>query len=203
LITGGNDCYLAVWDISSSIPNERKEESGYYVVFIADLDVFFRALSKLVSLKTVSGIQATLEDCRRGATFLKNLLKELGAVDAILLPNPVKGRNPIVLGEFKSKSSNAKNILFYGHYDVVTAATGSTKWTDDAFTLSGRDGFYYGRGVSDNKGPILAAMFAAAELLRLQKNISVTFLLEGEEECGSYGFAEAVKANKVFPEDTI
>jgi len=165
---------------------------------MTDPDIFFRALSKLVSLKTISGSQSTLEDCRRGATFLKNMLKELGALDATLLPNPVKGRNPIVLGKFKSKSSKAKNILFYGHYDIVTAATGSTKWTDDAFTLSGRDGFYYGRGVSDNKGPILAAMFAAADLLRQQKDVSVTFLLEGEEECGSHGFAQAVKANKVY-----
>jgi len=144
-----------------------------------------------------------MEDCRRGATFLKNLLKELGATEAALLPNPVHGRNPIVLGKFRSKSAKVKTILFYGHYDIVTASTGSTKWTDDAFTLSGRNGFFYGRGVSDNKGPVLAAMFAASELLRQQKDVNVTFLIEGEEECGSYGFAEAVKANKVHLKATF
>jgi hypothetical protein len=28
LITGGNDCYVAVWDISACIPSEPQEESG-------------------------------------------------------------------------------------------------------------------------------------------------------------------------------
>jgi di- and tripeptidase len=161
------------------------------------LDIFFRALSKLVSLKTISGSLSHTEDCRRGATFLKNLLKELGATEVSLLPNPVRGRNPIVLGKFRSRGTKAKSILFYGHYDVVTASTGSTQWTDDAFSLAGRNGFYYGRGVSDNKGPILAGMFAASDLMNQAKDVNITFLIEGEEECGSIGFAEAVAANKV------
>jgi di- and tripeptidase len=28
LITGGNDCYLSVWDISACIPSEQKEDPG-------------------------------------------------------------------------------------------------------------------------------------------------------------------------------
>jgi di- and tripeptidase len=151
-----------------------------------------------VSLETISGCIGHQEECRRGATFLKNLLKQLGAIDCQLLPNPVKGRNPIVLGKFRSKGSKAKGLMFYGHYDVVTAMTGSKEWTNNPFNLSGRDGFYYGRGVSDNKGPVLAAMFAASELLQQDKDINITFLVEGEEECGSRGFAESVKLKKVF-----
>jgi di- and tripeptidase len=125
------------------------------------------------------------------------MLKQLGATETTLIPNPHAGRNPIVLGKFCSRSSKAKSLLFYGHYDIVTATTGSTEWTDDAYTLSGRDGFYYGRGVSDNKGPVLAAMFAASDLLRAGVDVNITFLIEGEEECGSKGFADAVKTKKV------
>jgi len=58
------------------------------------------------------------------------MLKQLGATDTTLLPNTLKGRNPVVLGKFKSKSSKAKSLLFYGHYDIVTATTGSAEWTD-------------------------------------------------------------------------
>ena len=115
-------------------------------------DILFRALSKLVSLKTISGSSTYTEECR----------------------------------------------LFYGHYDIVTAATGSRTWSDDAYTMSGRNGFYYGRGVSDNKGPVLAAMFAASDLLKEDADVNVTFLIEGEEECGSKGFAESVKTKKVI-----
>ena len=28
LITGGNDCYVAIWDISACVPTEPQEESG-------------------------------------------------------------------------------------------------------------------------------------------------------------------------------
>jgi di- and tripeptidase len=198
LITGGNDSYLAVWDISACIPHEQKEENGLAFCELTDIDAFFRALTKLVSLRTISGSSLHTEECRRGATFLKNLLNQLGASDAALLPNPVPGRNPVVLGKFRSQSTKAKTLLFYGHYDVVAASTGSNDWTNDAFTLSGRNGFYYGRGVSDNKGPVLAAMFAASDLLKNGVDVNITFLIEGEEESGSKGFAESVRTKKVL-----
>lgn len=52
----------------------------------------------------------------------------------------------------------------------------------------------YGRGVTDNKGPILAIASAASMLLRDRKlNVDLVFLVEGEEESGSGGFEEAVK----------
>jgi di- and tripeptidase len=188
---------VAVWDISSCIPSEPKEESGNIRPYTTDIDIFFRALSKLVSLKTISGSSHHTEECRRGATFMKNMLKQLGATDTTLLANPLQGRNPIVMGKFRSKSSKAKSLLFYGHYDIVTASTGSKEWTDDAYTLSGRDGSYYGRGVSDNKGPVLAAMFAASDLLKQGLDVNITFLIEGEEECGSKGFAESIQTHKV------
>lgn len=197
LITGGNDCYLAVWDISACVPHEQKNETSSIFHGLTDEDIFFRSLAKLVSLRTIPGCSQHTEECRRGATFLKNLLNQLGATDAILLANPLPGRNPVVLGKFRSHSAKAKTLLFYGHYDVVTASTGSEDWTDDAFTLSGRDGFYYGRGVSDNKGPVLAAIFAASDLLKQGLDINITFLIEGEGECGSKGFAESVRTKKV------
>lgn len=53
--------------------------------------------------------------------------------------------------------------------------------------------------MSDNKGPVLAAMFAASELLKQGLDVNITFLIEGEEECGSKGFAECVKTKKVSP----
>lgn len=71
-------------------------------------------------------------------------------------------------------------------------------WSSDPFSLSGRNGYFYGRGVTDNKGPILAAACAAAELLgRRQLELDLVFLIEGEEETGSNGFGEAVRRHKV------
>jgi len=104
----------------------------------------------------------------------------------------------------ESRSRRKKRCLFYGHYDCI-AAEGS--WASSPFNLDGRDGYLYGRGVSDNKGPILAAACAVHHLLSTRRLCSdVVFLIEGEEENGSVGFVEAVrryKENEIGPIDVI
>ena len=71
-------------------------------------------------------------------------------------------------------------------------------WQTDPFTLTGKNGYLYGRGTTDNKGPIVAVACAAAELLRRRSlNVDLVMLIEGEEESGSGGFREAVQKNKV------
>jgi len=73
-----------------------------------------------------------------------------------------------------------------------------TNWVSDPFTLSGRNGYLYGRGATDNKGPIMAVACAAAELLgKRALGVDLVFLIEGEEEAGSPGFAEAVRKHLV------
>jgi di- and tripeptidase len=82
------------------------------------------------------------------------------------------------------------------HYDVIAAPPEG--WVSEPFTLTGRNGYLYGRGVSDNKGPILAVACAASELLGQRAlGLDLVFLIEGEEEVGSDGFGEAVNKHKV------
>ena len=71
-------------------------------------------------------------------------------------------------------------------------------WKTDPFNLTGRNGYLYGRGATDNKGPIIAVACAAAELLRKRSlSVDLIMLVEGEEESGSVGFREAIQRNKV------
>lgn len=82
------------------------------------------------------------------------------------------------------------------HYDVISAPTQG--WYGDPFTLRGRNGYLYGRGVTDDKGPIMAVAAAVAGLLyRRALAVDVVFLIEGEEERGSAGFERAVRNHKV------
>jgi di- and tripeptidase len=102
----------------------------------------------------------------------------------------------LVVAKFMStdigESFKAKTLLFYGHYDVQPAA--KKKWSYPPWDMTGADGYLYGRGVSDNKGPILATVFAVASLYRnRQLHCNVCFLIEGEEEAGSVGFYAAVE----------
>ena len=107
--------------------------------------------------------------------------------------------NPVVLATFQgacpSNASRNPRILVYGHYDVISAPPEG--WNSPPFTLTARNGSLYGRGVSDDKGPVLAMACAAAELLQSRRlNVDVLFLVEGEEETGSVGFRTTVEKYK-------
>lgn len=52
-------------------------------------------------------------------------------------------------------------VTFYGHYDVQPAL--EPDWRTRPFELVAVNEYLYGRGTSDNKGPILAFIFAVRE----------------------------------------
>lgn len=137
-------------------------------------------------------------DCRRGASYLRSVFQNFGAATEMI--NTDKSYNPIVFAQFRGNPATAasrKKILFYGHYDVIPAENEHGKWKHDPFALTGEGGYLYGRGVSDNKGPIMAAIYAAHELASEQSlDADIIFLIEGEEESGSRGFEQAIQAKK-------
>lgn len=162
-------------------------------------NTMMEVLSKLVTFPTVSKQPARFMDhSRKCASFLKLLCKNLGATRSDLIP--VQDGNPVVLATFhanKAKETGCTpRILYYGHYDVI-AADHTDSWNTDPFQVTPINGYLYGRGTSDNKGPTLAALYAVAELHRSkQLECDAVFLIEGEEESGSYGFQDAVTSNK-------
>ncbi|PHH49871.1 putative di- and tripeptidase DUG2 [Ceratocystis fimbriata CBS 114723] len=195
-IAGGNDNNVSVWRVRD-FPTEKGPQDPE-----TDLskDAFFGALSEFVSYRTVSSSPEFSEDCHKGATFLAGLFKKMGA--KVNLLNTQGPHNSVVLATLSGKKEPAqdrKRILFYGHYDVVAADTRRNKsnWNTDPFEMKGDSGYLYGRGVSDNKGPIIAALFAVADLMQKKAlENDIVFLIEGEEESGSAGFQDAVKRNK-------
>jgi acetylornithine deacetylase/succinyl-diaminopimelate desuccinylase-like protein len=95
------------------------------------------------------------------------------------------GGNPVVAGEWHG-APGAPTVLVYGHYDVQP--TGSlAEWRSPPFELTVADGRAYGRGATDDKGPILVVLKTAQAYLAQfgALPLNVTFLFEGEEEIGS------------------
>ena len=77
-----------------------------------------------------------------------------------------------------------KLIGILAHLDIVPAGDG---WDSDPFTMIEKDGYLYGRGVSDDKGAVVASFYAMKYLLEsgypLKKRIR---LITGcNEESGS------------------
>lgn len=161
-------------------------------------DLMVESLSQFVSFQTVSSMPRYRADCRRGASYLRSVFQNFGAVTEMI--NTSEPYNPIVFAKFRGNPATVasrKKILFYGHYDVIPAENEHQKWRHDPFALTGEGGYLYGRGVSDNKGPIMAAIYAAHELANEQSlDSDIIFLIEGEEESGSRGFEKAVQAKK-------
>ena len=152
-----------------------------------------------MAYRTVSSSPTYVRDCHDAVTFLRKKCNAFGASTSLLSPRD--GINPILLAKFSASKpqSSTKTILFYGHYDVVDAEHDSNTphptWYGDPFVLQPLSTFLYGRGVTDNKGPILAAIYAVAELVHSGSlSCNVTFFLEGDEEAGSRGFRQTVQS---------
>lgn len=147
----------------------------------------------------MSGNPKYTGQCNEAATFLRKLFDLFNAKTALLSS---EGVNPILFAKFEGsdQSRARKSVLFYGHYDVVDAEYnigGAEKVGPDPFILHPVSGYLFGRGVTDNKGPILAALYAVADLVQNKAlNCDVIFLIEGEEEAGSRGFERTVQDNR-------
>ncbi|KAG1226404.1 hypothetical protein G6F35_002934 [Rhizopus arrhizus] len=181
LISGCSDHCIKFWSISSSknasADTFRKSSQGTLQETASSDDTMLFVLKEWIAIQTISGTPDYVEECRRGARFLKNVLRQLGAVSR-MIPGAA-GRNPLVYGRFSGKNNGQHRIptvLIYGHYDVVAVEHEKDLWGSDPFQLTGKNGYLYGR-----EG---------------QLDVNVVFLIEGEEESGSVGFYEAVDQQK-------
>ena len=154
-------------------------------------------LIDLVKIQSVSSDPSKKEQSLKTANFVVSKLQELGA-EAKIVPNALEGRNPLLFAKLGS-DPNKKTILFYSHYDVQPALK-EDGWDSDPFTVIEKDGYLYGRGVSDDKGPIAVVYQAIKELQQAgDLPVNVCWLYEGEEESGSLGFEQTVsKAYQFF-----
>ncbi|OBA24460.1 glutathione degradosome [Metschnikowia bicuspidata var. bicuspidata NRRL YB-4993] len=207
LLSGGSGS-LCLWNItnvgmadSSTLVAESPPDANLIGSIETSNNHLLNSLKEVVTYKTISKYPSLyLEESRHCANVLGRLLMRLGAADTKLLP--VTDCNPIVYANFKRDKTEMSDeipmrVLWYGHYDVVDAIEAKDFWETDPFKLSAKDGNLYARGVSDNKGPVLAAIYAVAELKRRKKlSTDVVFLIEGEEETGSIGFQDAVITHK-------
>ncbi|KAI0685388.1 Zn-dependent exopeptidase [Cerioporus squamosus] len=212
LVTGANDDMIkasfilfipqhSIWEIalptaSSQVLSDIGGFGGYADISKSINDILVHGLTKFVSIPSVSNSPPHKEDCRQAAIWLRKCFTQLGA-EASLVTTYRSHDKPAGARHFpRHTDSDAQTrILFYGHYDVISARREG--WTSDPFTLTGRNGYLYGRGATDNKGPVLAVACAAADLLaRRALGVDLVMLVEGEEEAGSGGFVETVKRHK-------
>ncbi|MBN2544496.1 MAG: M20/M25/M40 family metallo-hydrolase [Spirochaetes bacterium] len=116
--------------------------------------------------------------------YIKNLLADL-KIPVKILYKDVK--RPNLFCRLKGQSSD-NPLLLYGHVDVVT--TTNQKWDIDPFKGIKKDGYIWGRGALDMKGP-LAMMISAfcrakIENITLPQDV-ILCILSDEENNSEYG----------------
>ena len=148
------------------------------------------ALEELVAIPSVSGDPARRDDVGRAAAWLA---KRLEGLNGRVVPT---AGHPLVLAEWLG-AEGAPTVLVYAHYDVQPVGEASA-WRTPPFEPVIRDERMYGRGTSDDKGPMLAALGAVERLLEERGSlpVNVRILLEGEEEIGSPSLEPALLAHR-------
>ena len=120
----------------------------------------------------------------RAADVAAGILEELGASSELVRSG--EGR-PSVVAELGS--NERPSLAWNGHLDTVPAGDRAT-WTVDPFAGSVVDGRLVGRGACDMKGPIAAALGAAAAIGRAGLTLEGTLelhLVADEELSGVHG----------------
>ena len=147
------------------------------------------------------------KDGMRGAQeFVSALLSSIGFEVEVVKTD----LHPIVLAR-RGGNPDWPQVIIYGHYDVQPVDPVNL-WKSSPFEPEEREGRLYGRGAADNKGPLMVHIAAVARLLEKDPNLplSITFMIEGEEEMGSPSFPafldrykeELRKADFVYLSDT-
>ncbi|AFZ69668.1 dipeptidase [Deinococcus peraridilitoris] len=139
-------------------------------------------LVAFASIPSVSAQHQHRHDLLRAAEWLAERLRACGELTVEVWPT---AGHPAVYAEWLG-APGAPTALIYGHYDVQPPEP-LERWNTPPFTPTVRDGRLYGRGVSDDKGPLLIPVQVADAFFTAQGAlpINVKFLFEGEEEVGS------------------
>ena len=160
-----------------------------------DQQAFFGLYKQLVETNTA----LSSGSCTQAAGQIATRLKAAGYTDAELTPfavaeHPKDGGLVAVL---KGNDPAARPILLLAHLDVVEAKR--EDWVRDPFKLIEENGFYYGRGTTDDKA--MAAIWADAMIRFRQagykpKRTIKMALTCGEETTYAFNGAEWLAKNK-------
>ncbi|KAF7266019.1 cytosolic non-specific dipeptidase-like [Rhynchophorus ferrugineus] len=158
---------------------------------------YIENLRAAVAIKSVSAWAQNRGDIKKMLEWAQAKLEALGATvelrdigkqtlpDGSVIPLP-----PVLLGTLGNDSSK-KTVLVYGHLDVQPALR-EDGWDSEPFVLTEKDGKLFGRGSSDDKGPVLGWIHTleAYKAIGVDIPVNVKFVFEGMEESGSVGLDE-------------
>jgi acetylornithine deacetylase/succinyl-diaminopimelate desuccinylase-like protein len=160
-----------------------------------DFDQSIERLFALLRIASVSTDPAYKDQCRAAAEHVAADLRSMGFKAGL---RPTEG-HPVVVG--KAEGGAGPRVLFYGHYDVQPVDPLSL-WKTPPFeprieTLPDGRKIIVARGACDDKGQAMTFIEAcrAYKAVTGKLPLSITTMIEGEEECGSEHLFKFVRDN--------
>ena len=157
---------------------------------------FSQALREWLSIPSVSADPARHDDVGRSAEWLAGYLRQSGFPVAEVWET---AGLPAVYAHWPAADPGATRVLVYGHHDVQPAEL-DDGWDDQPFEPQEKDGKIFGRGASDDKGQVLFHALGVRAALAAngadQPPVTLTLLIEGEEESGSPNFARLLRERR-------
>ena len=156
------------------------------------------AIARLVSVKSVKG------EAQEGAPFGPGPRAALDEALKLCSELGFETRDYDHYVGLADLNDRETQLHILGHLDVVGEGSG---WDTDPYTCVEKDGMLYGRGVSDDKGPVCAALFGmkAVKDLGIPLSKNVRLILGTDEESGSqdiaYSYAREPFAPMAFTPD--
>ena len=151
-----------------------------------------QTLKELVAIPSVYDENTASEDAPYGAEAKKAVLYMQKLAESKGFKTEIVGNRCVEI----TYGDKGTEVGIFGHLDVVPLGTG---WIHDPLGCEVENGIMYGRGVSDDKGPVVASFYAALALKEnhLLDNFRLRMVLGSDEERGSsclkYYFEEAKK----------
>jgi acetylornithine deacetylase/succinyl-diaminopimelate desuccinylase-like protein len=151
-------------------------------------EAWLSELREFIAIPSVSADPAHQDDLQRAAEWVRDFVKGMGGEAELVR----KGTRDLVIGDIPANGNGASapTVLIYGHFDVQPPAP-LDLWESPPFELEERDGWFYARGIADDKGQ-LYTLLKAAELLRADNAlpVNVRVACDGEEEIGGHSIVE-------------
>lgn len=150
----------------------------------SDQQLAYDIYRDIIAIRTARGQAKTPEM----VAYLASRLKQAGFADADIMINdydsagePVQG---LIVRFAAAKPDGRKPIVLLGHMDVVDAL--AEDWVLPPFTLTEKDGYFFGRGTTDNKYGIanLVQTFIRLKQEGWTPGRDLYLVFSGDEESG-------------------
>ncbi len=157
-----------------------------------------QALKQLVACPSVGADPAMAQGMEDARQLVEARLNAMGFCDVQRL-TPADGSGQPAIFAQRIDAPGKPTVLVYAHYDVQPSDP-LNKWDTPPFEAVERDGRLYGRGISDDKGPMMIALDTLAAFVAVEGRlpINVKLLIEGEEETGSPSLPGILEAHRTL-----